>query len=225
MEKFWACDRNKGNLQLKSRSFFTENDLENSKCLTLSCIMCDTNTCNGIQCIQYNNGITSIKENLDRPIEEANLRIISHIENSIQSKNTHIVLLSNDKDTLVLVLYFMQYFTSVGLKELWIQFGAGQNKRFIPVHKLSYKLDPHISSNLFKAHILTGSDITSKIVTKAAAIKCGQIDYLNNFGLEYSIKSQFENPEKYLLAALPKNSKSENLSNSGMSNTLLKASD
>ena len=45
MEKFWACDRNKRNLQLTSRSFFTENALENSKCLTLSCIMCDTNTC------------------------------------------------------------------------------------------------------------------------------------------------------------------------------------
>ena len=90
--------------------------------------MCDTDACNGIQCIQYNNGITSIKENLDRPIEEANLRIIPHTENSIQSKNIHIVLLSNDKDALVLVLYFMQYFTSVGLNELRIQFGVGKIK-------------------------------------------------------------------------------------------------
>ena len=65
-------------------------------------------------------------------------------------------------------------------------------------------------SNLFKAHILTGSDTTSKIGKKAAAIICGQIDYLNNFGLEYSIKSQFENNEKYLVAVLQKNSKSEN---------------
>ena len=65
-------------------------------------------------------------------------------------------------------------------------------------------------SNLFKAHILTSSDTTSKISTKVAAIKYGQIDYLNNFGLEYSIKSQFENPEKYLVAVLQKHSKSEN---------------
>ena len=57
---------------------------------------------------------------------------------------------------------------------------------------------------------MTGSDTTSKISTKVAAIKYGQIDYLNNFGLEYSIKSQFENPEKYLVAVLQKNSKSEN---------------
>ena len=113
------------------------------------------------------------------PIEEADLRIIPHMEDSIQAKNTRIVLLSNDTDVLLLVLYFMQYFTSIGLKELWIQFGTGQNKRFIPVHKLLYKLGPHMCPNVFKAHILTGSDTTSKIGTKATAIKCGQIDYLN----------------------------------------------
>ena len=95
-------------------------------------------------------------------------KIFLRIEDSIQSKNTRIVLLSNDTDVLVLVLYFMQYFTSVGLKELWIQFGTGQNKRFIPVHKLWYELGPRMCSILFKAHILTGSDTTSKIVTKAA---------------------------------------------------------
>ena len=60
----------------------------------------------------------------------------------------------------------MQHFTSIGLEELWIQFGTGKNKRFIPVHKLSYKLGSHMCSNLFKAHILTGSDTTRKIVRK-----------------------------------------------------------
>ena len=208
MERFWACDRNKENLQLISRSFFIENASENSKCLTLRSIIGDSDTCNGIQYIQYKDSITSNKENLDKPIEEAALRIIPHIEDSVQSKNTRIVLLSNDTDVLVLLLYFLQYFTSIGLKELWIQFATGQNKRFIPVHKLSCKLGPQMCSNLFKAHILTGSDFTSKIGTKAAAVKCGQIDYLNNFGLECSIKSQFENAEKYLVAVLQENSKS-----------------
>ena len=64
-------------------------------------------------------------------------------------------------------------------------------------------------SNLSKAHSLTGSDTTSKTGTKAAAIKCGQIDYLNNFGLESFVKWQFENAEKYLFAVLQKSSKSE----------------
>ena len=70
-------------------------------------------------------------------------------------------------------------------------------------------------SNLFKAHILTGSDTTSKIGTKAAAIKCGQ--NLNNFGLEYYIKSQFENAQKSEII------NQKTLTNS-MNNTLIKAS-
>ena len=75
MEKFWACDRNKENLQLISRALLIENALENSKCLTLSGIIGDSDTCNGIQCIQHKDGITSNKENLDKPIEEADLRM------------------------------------------------------------------------------------------------------------------------------------------------------
>ena len=66
MEKFWACDRNEENLQLISRSFFIENASGNSKCLTLSGIIGDSNTCNDIQCIQYKDGITSNKESLDK---------------------------------------------------------------------------------------------------------------------------------------------------------------
>ena len=153
IEKFCACDTNKENLQLISRSFFTEKASENKKRLALSHIIGDSDTCNGIQCIQYKDGITSNKENLDKSIEEAGLRIILHIEDSIQSKNTRIVLLSNDTDSLVLVLYFMQYFTSICLKKLWIQFETGKNERFMPVHKLSCELGHHMCLNLFKAHI------------------------------------------------------------------------
>ena len=107
MENVWACDRNKENLQLISRSFYIKSASESSKCLTLSGIIGDSDTWNGIQCIQYKDGITSNKENLDKPIEKADLRIIPHIEDSIQSKNTLIVLLPSDTDILVLVLYFM----------------------------------------------------------------------------------------------------------------------
>ena len=98
------------------------------------------------------------------------------------------------------------------MKELWIQFGTGKNKRFIPVHKLPYKLGRHMCSNLFKVHILTGSDTTSKIGAKAAAVKCGQIDYLNNFGLEYSInKSTVRKRRKILSCSFAKKFQTEKL--------------
>ena len=128
MEKFWTCDRNKENLQLISQPFFIENALENSKCLTVSGIIGDSDTCNDIQCIQYKDGITSNIENLDKPIEGADMRIILHIGDSIQSKNTRIVPLSSDTNVLVLVLLFMPYVTSIGLKKLWIHFGTKQKK-------------------------------------------------------------------------------------------------
>ena len=44
MEKCWACDRNKENLQLISRYFFIENSSENSKYLTLSGIIGNSDT-------------------------------------------------------------------------------------------------------------------------------------------------------------------------------------
>ena len=102
--------------------------MENSKCLTLSGIIGDSDTCNDIQCIQYKDGITSNIENLDKPIEGADMRIILHIGDSIQSKNTRIVPLSSDTNVLVLVLLFMPYVTSIGLKKLWIHFGTKQKK-------------------------------------------------------------------------------------------------
>ena len=45
--------------------FFIENPSENSKYLTLNGITGDSDTFNGIQCIQYKDGITSNKENLN----------------------------------------------------------------------------------------------------------------------------------------------------------------
>ena len=80
------------------------------------------------------------------------------------------VLLSNDADVLILVLHYMEYFTSTGLNELWMQFGIGKSKRFITVHKLLIQLGPQHCSNLIKYHVSTGTDSTSKVGTKSSAL-------------------------------------------------------
>ena len=85
-EKFWDCDRNKENLQFLSRSFLRKTLPKIANALTLSDIIGNSGACNGIQCIQYRDGITSNKENSGKPIERADLRLIPHIEDSIQSK-------------------------------------------------------------------------------------------------------------------------------------------
>ena len=58
------------------------------------------------------------------------------------------------------------------LIKLWMKFGNGDSSRFIPPHFLASQRGPRVCSGIIKAHILIGCDITSKIGTKMAALKC-----------------------------------------------------
>ena len=75
---------------------------------------------------------------LNKHIAEADLRIIPHIKDSIKLIYKRLVLLSNDTDVLITVFHCMEYFTSIGLNELWMQFGTGKYKRLIPVYTCIY---------------------------------------------------------------------------------------
>ena len=87
---------------------------------------------------------------------------------------------------------------SNGLSELWMKFGIGNSSRFIPLHFLASQLGPRVCSVIIKAHILTGCDITSKIGTKVAALKCKPEKYLMTFGdideLLYEIYTSKKSP-------------------------------
>ena len=67
-------------------------------------------------------------EHLDKHIQEINLRIISYTGDSVKSNYKQVVLLSNYIDVLIAVLQYMQYFTSIELDELWMQFGTGKSR-------------------------------------------------------------------------------------------------
>ena len=207
MEKFWACDENKENLQYLSRSFFKEKcDIEN-----IDLILSGTLNSNSTSTPYFQQLISPIpspipSENLNKDIEEADLRIIPHIENSILSNTTRIIVVSNDTDVVVLILYYMHYFFSIGLVELWIQFGVAKSRRFIPLHILAKTLGEDLCSVLIKAHIFTGCDYTSKVGTKSAAVKSKPELYLMDFGNETSINEQYSIAEKYLVNFVQKNS-------------------
>ena len=70
---------------------------------------------------------------------------------------------------VVLMIHYMEKFLELGLSELWLRYGTGTKKRFIPIHTLNTKIG-YIRHTLLKAHILTGCDITSKVGTKLAAL-------------------------------------------------------
>ena len=67
-------------------------------------------------------------EHLDKHIQEVNLRIISYTGDSVKSNYKQVILLSNYIDVLIAVLQYMEYFTSIELDELWMQFGTGKSR-------------------------------------------------------------------------------------------------
>ena len=51
-----------------------------------------------------------IQQDLTSAIEEAYMRIIPHVSQAIKEKSSNIVILSNNGDVIVLVLYYMEKF-------------------------------------------------------------------------------------------------------------------
>ena len=92
------------------------------------------------------------------------------------------VVISNDTDVFALLIHYLPDFSELGLQELWIMFGVGDKTRFLPLHLLLYKIGVPKCKVIYKAHILTGSDSTSKIGSKKSAINPSPELYLQRFG-------------------------------------------
>ena len=63
-------------------------------------------------------GVKTIAE-LNSWDEEADDRVIIHSNWAIQSGAKRVVVLSNDSDTMMLILRYLDYFMQSGLKEFW----------------------------------------------------------------------------------------------------------
>ncbi|KAJ8883899.1 hypothetical protein PR048_015754 [Dryococelus australis] len=113
--------------------------------------------------LHINNDKCEIKE-LSSSIEEADPK--------------RLVILSNDTDVVALLLRCITIFHEKGVAEIWVIFGTGETKQFIPIHHRLIRLGPE----LCRAHILTGDDVLSRIGTKQAAIKSNPTTYLEQFG-------------------------------------------
>ena len=92
------------------------------------------------------------------------------------------VVVSNDTDTVILLLHYIGLFKEGGLQELWVQIGTGDKQRMIPLHVMHLKLGDKLCHVLIKAHITTGDDALSKVGTKHAALVCRPERFLSSFG-------------------------------------------
>ena len=119
------------------------------------------------------------------------------------------VVASNDTDVVVLFLYHIHFLKINELKQLWILYGTGDKKLYLPIHYLAERLGEKQCSVILKAHILTRSDYTSKIGTKAGALRCSPDKYITNFGEENMTSYDMNYAEKYLVKVYKSASKAE----------------
>ena len=163
-ERFWACGKNKEKLQRLGQTFF----INVSKKMGISIILTGFVAFDG----EINNSFKLLRENSviqqdpTSSIEEADIHIIPHVSQAIREKLSNIVILSNDADVVVLVLYYMEKLVGEGLQKPWIRHGTGDHTRYLSIHIMHEKLGASFCSILLNTLILTGCDMTSKVRTK-----------------------------------------------------------
>ena len=103
---------------------------------------------------------------LQSTLEEADDRIMKHIEYEVKNGTKSISVVSSDTDILVCLLYYFVRWKKLGLTEIWNVKGSSKDKKFYPLHKLCSIIGENVALQLPAAHSLTGCDTTRKIGTK-----------------------------------------------------------
>ena len=155
------------------------------------------------QCISIHQGKEYIKSQLQSTFEEADSRIPLHVLDSLRSGHSVCVVISNDTDVLVALIYHMPVFLDHQLQELWLRAGVGDSTRYVPLHTLFDILGRQLCEVLPAVHSLTGCDISSKVGTKEAALKAEPEKLLKYFGRLSNVSSPvLKNAETYLVKVL-----------------------
>ena len=164
IQKFWASSKAKENIQLLARKMA----LLYLEKLVLSGMVVNNEIVKAQ--MQEQLGCAADESLLPTWGEEADIRLLSHIDWSVEKGCERIIVLSNDTDTVVQILRHITAFFEKGLQEMWVEFGTGEHRREIPLHCLHAKLGEHFCNILLKAHVMSGNDVVSKIGRKYAEI-------------------------------------------------------
>ena len=118
LDKFWASEANKQNLQLLVRDIVCNQASVNLTIIASSVVSDDEALPARVS------GNEEIPELLNW-IEEANTRLVAHVEWAVRVKQCQrVVVMSNDTDTFALLLHFTPHFQALSLKEIWQQYGT-----------------------------------------------------------------------------------------------------
>ena len=98
--------------------------------------------------------------------EEADTRIFLHVKDQARVYRK-IKVVTVDSDVVVIATFvFSSLQRDQQLQELWIEFGSGKNKKWIPIHIYAATLGERRCMALPFFHAFTGSDTTSQFVGK-----------------------------------------------------------
>ena len=111
-----------------------------------------------IVCTKLERVITNNEQNLNRTDngnhEEADTRVILYAVGGSQTYK-NILIITVDTDVVILTLC---HFFFLSLNELWVEFGVGQNRKYLPIHKIAYSLGEETCRALPMWFALTGCD-------------------------------------------------------------------
>lgn len=148
--------------------------------------------------------------NLNTTFQEADFAIPLHALYLFNSGYEKVLVVSNDTDIDVMLLYFMPQFQEHGMKELWMQAGPSHAIRYIPLHLLHARMGNELCKVLPALYTLTGCDWTSKVGTKKSALEADAETLLQGFGKYPAIvEAEAKQAEKFLVNVLKRNSSSD----------------
>ena len=82
-------------------------------------------------CIGVNGDRFTPRPDLDSVIEEADCRIIPHVEKAALHGIERVIVYSNDTDVVVYLLCYNHHFINDGIKELWLRYGVAEKTRCV----------------------------------------------------------------------------------------------
>jgi len=95
--------------------------------------------------------------------EEADTRILLHVEHAGRHGLKRVMIRTMDTDVLVLAI---GTYSKLSLEELWVSFGTGKCLKYFSVHTIATRLGDDRARALPGFHAFTGCDQTSSIAGK-----------------------------------------------------------
>ena len=112
-------------------------------------------------------GIKEVFEWIVDTHEEADNRMLIHIQDLLLNSITNVTVRSADTDVLVILIAFMPTLTRINQNvELWLDFGTGKNRKLISINACYEKLGENTSLGLLFFHAFTGCDSTASFYEK-----------------------------------------------------------